>query len=498
MKLKQYIVKKLPWVTGSCSLPLKNRYKAVLIICLYAGIHTLAGCKKDFLDLSPISNASANNFYKTKEDFQVAENAAYATLYTIYAPEDAVSYSEMMSDDATIYSVAGNQADKWAIRDFQVQPNNTMIYQYWQDYYKAFYSINIVLSKIETAGLDEAFTSQVKAEMLFLRGLYYYQLVQLFGGVPLVTKPLSVEESYQILRSTKEQTYQQIVTDLTYAATHLETADKITMIGRATKGAANFLLGKVYLSMGKTDLAKQALMNVYNSKQYQLVGKYTDLFGPNKKNTAESIFEVQYLGGSASAPYSPYWTAYAPVNNGVITKYGGGINQVTDDFYQAFEPGDPRRAVSIADGYNDAKGHFVAIKFPNKWTDPTAAIDGGNEMSNNNFTVLRYADLLLLLSEVTRDPSYLNQVRKRAGMPLYGTAGYPADKYPTLDLAIEHERRVELGLEFHRFFDLKRTGRAIAVLNAKGKKVTKEKLLFPIPEYVITQNSGIEQNPGYH
>lgn len=458
----------------------------------------LHGCKKDFLNLTPVSNANADNFYKTKEDFEVAENAAYATLYTIFAPEDAASYTEMMSDNATMYSVAGNQADKWAIRDYQVQPNNTMIYQYWQDYYKAFYNINIVLSKIQNAGLDEPFTARVQAEMRFLRGLYYYQMVQLFGGVPLVTTPLSVAESYQVLRSTVAETYQLIVEDLSFAVANLPAAKEVAMVGRASKGAAQMLLGEVYLSLGKKDLATVQLMAVYDSHTYRLLDHYSDLFGPDKKNTAESIFEVQYLGGSASAPYSPYWTAYAPVNNGVITKYGGGINQVTDDFYQAFEPGDPRRSVSIEDGYRDAKGNFISIKFPGKWMDPTAAVDGGNEMSNNNFVVLRYADLLLLLSEATGKPDYLNEVRARAGMPLYGTSGYPSDKYPTLALAVEHERRVELGLEFHRWFDLKRTGRALEVLTKKGKKLTAEKLLFPIPEYVITQNSAITQNPGYN
>lgn len=475
------------------------KHNHVMYACLLMGglLLFLTGCKKSFLDLSPISNANSDDFYKTEADFEVAENAAYATLYTIYAPEEAVSYSEMMSDDATMYSVAGNQADKWAIRDFKISPDNTIIYQYWQDYYKAFYQINIVLEKLEGAGLDPAFTDRAKGEMLFLRGLYYFHLVQLFGAVPLVTKPITVAESYQIPRSSQPDVYQQIITDLKWAADHLPPADKVEIVGRASKGAAQMLLGKVYLTMGDKPSALQQLQAVYQSHQYQLLPKFTDLFGPNKKNTKESIFEIQYLGGSASAPYSEYWTAYAPVNNGVITKYGGGINQVTDDFYKEFETGDNRRGATIADGYNDAKGNFVAVKFPNKWTDPTAAVDGGDELSNNNFVVLRYADLLLLLSEASGNPTYLNEVRKRAGMPLYGTSGYPSVKYPTLALAIEHERRVELGLEFHRFFDLKRTGRAVEVLRAKGKQVTKDRLLFPIPAYVITQNPKITQNSGY-
>jgi hypothetical protein len=111
--------------------------------------------------------------------------------------------------------------------------------------------------------------------------------------------------------------------------------------------------------------------------------------------------------------------------------------------------------------------------------------------------IFRYADLLLMLSEATGDAKYLNEVRARAGVPLFGAAGYPA-QYTTLDLAIEHERRVELAIEFHRFFDLKRTNRAITVLSAKGKNINQDKLLLPIPSIVRTQNDKISQNNGYN
>lgn len=466
-----------------------QRFLAISCFCIVA-----AGCKKSFLERTPISNANAVNYYKTKADFDVAMNSAFATLYTVYDPENAVSYTELMGDNATLYSVAGNQADKWAFRDYTIEASNTMVYQFWQDGYKAIFNVNTVLDKIQTAGLDETFTNRVKAEMMFLRGMYYYNLVQLFGDLPLVTKVLTAEESYGVLRSPKADVYALIVNDLSFAAANLPLSDKVTQVGRASKGAAQTLLGKVYLSLGNKPKAAEQLMEVYKSGQYSLLGQYASLFGPNVKNTKESIFEIQYLGGSASKPASPYWTAFAPVNNGVITKYGGGINQVTDDLYNEYETGDPRRDATIATGYNDSKGNFVAIKFTKKWTDPTAPVNGAKELSNNNFMVLRYADVLLLLSEATGDATYLNEVRFRSGVPAFGSAGYPAAKYPTLDRAIEHERRVELAMEFHRFFDLKRTGRALAVLSGKGKPVTERKLLLPIPQYVITQNPQITPN----
>jgi len=126
-------------------------------------------------------------------------------------------------------------------------------------------------------------------------------------------------------------------------------------------------------------------------------------------------------------------------------------------------------------------------------------LDGLREASDNNFIVLRYADVLLLLTEATGDVKYLNEVRTRVGLPLYGATGYPS-KYNTVDLACEHERQVELALEFQRWFDLKRTGRAIAVIKSSSKNITlnSNQLLLPIPLDVITQNPGvITQNEAF-
>lgn len=456
------------------------------------------GCQDSFLDLAPLSNSNASNFYKTQEDFELAVNNAYSTLYTIYAAESGVSYcAEQMSDNATLYNVAGIQADRWAFKDYIVKPANTEVYRFWQNYYNALYSVNIVLEKIEGAALEETYKEQVRAEMKFLRGLYYFNMVRMWGEVPLVTRPVSAEESYDILRSPEVAIYDLVVEDLQNAADHLPLASEVSVPGKASKGAAQTLLGKVYLTLGDKDAAAQVLQEVVNSGQYALLPDYASLWIVSNKNTEESIFEIQYKGGAGN-PFSPYWTAFAPTENFVLTLYGGGMNQVTDDLWNAYEPGDPRRDLSIFTGYTNKAGTFISIKFPKKWVDSTAQTVNGRELSDNNFMVFRYADVLLMLSEATGDPTYLNQVRDRVGLPAFGSAGYPVDQYPTLDLAIEHERRVELALEFHRWFDLKRTGRAIPVLTAKGKPVTEDKLLLPIPEIVLQQNSALLQNPGYN
>jgi hypothetical protein len=471
--------------------------RTIARILLASGIAVMTfGCKKSFLELAPVSNANAVNFYKTTADFDLAVAAAYNSLYTIYAPEGSVSYAgEQMGDNAIVYNISGIETDKWAFKDYNLRSSNTMVYQFWQEYYKALFNINIVLDKIEGADLSTSYKEGVKAEMSFLRGLYYFNMVRLWGDVPLVLTPLSADESYKVLRSPQADIYNQIIKDLQYAADKLPLNSAITVKGKASKGAAQTLLGKVLLTKGDKAGAANVLQQVYNSNEYSLLPNYASLWGPTAKNTKESIFEIQYIGGTSSNPYSRYYQIFFP-NTNIYSFYGGGMNQVTDDLWNEYETNDPRRDLSIATGYQNG-ATFVAQKYPKKWTDASAPIQGGTVYGNNNFMVLRYADLLLMLSEATGDASYLNQVRARVGLPAYGTAGYPSNIYSTLDLAIEHERRVELALEFHRWFDLKRTGRAIPVLTAKGKSVTPQKLLLPIPEIVRTQNPSVTQNPGF-
>ena len=480
--------------------------KMIKTICLLLSIIMLGACKKTFLDLAPVSNANANAVFKTKSDFDLAVNAAYATLYTVYAPKGAISFTgELMSDNVTVSTLAISGSftivDQQAFRDYSIAANNTGVYQFWVDLYTSLYQVNIVLDKIGPASLDDSYKKQVIAEMKFLRALYYFNLVQMYGDVPLVTGPIVGEEAYAMKRSPKADVYNLIVDDLKTAATDLTEPGNEPAKGRASKGAAKSLLGKVYLTMGDKTAAAQILKEVvdnYGGSKYDLLPNFSSLWGNTtaQKNTKESIFEIQYLGGAAN-PYSTYWSAFAPFENFAITKYGGGMNMVTDDLYNEYEPGDTRRDASFYLGY-DKGGVFVPIKFNKKWVDLTAPLDGGAEASNNNFMILRYADVLLLLSEATGDPQYLNQVRARAGLPLFGTPGYPSATYPTIDLAVEHERRVEFALEFQRWFDLKRTGRAVDVLTAKGKAVTAGKLLLPVPQYALGQNPNLlPQNDGY-
>ena len=165
--------------------------------------------------------------------------------------------------------------------------------------------------------------------------------------------------------------------------------------------------------------------------------------------------------------------------------------------YKSYEENDPRREASIATSFIDRSGNKISTLFEKKWIDSTY-IKNHSYYYDNNFIVYRYADVLLMYAEAANDAEYLNQVRARVGLPGFGTPGFPSDKYPSLELAIEHERNVELALEFHRWFDLKRTGRATVIISsAKNKQITNDMLVLPIPQTEIQNNPALTQNNYY-
>lgn len=444
----------------------------------------LFGCGKEFLERAPISNMNETDYYKTQKDMTTAMWSVYNSLYTLYGPESLPSFfGELMSDNVYNDNTAGAVQDYESFENHAMNQNNTLVFAFWNSYYTALYSANNIIAKSEAA--DFASKDALIAEARFLRALCYFDMVRAWGDVPLVTTPVTISEAYAKGRTPSSEIYDQIIKDLDFAVASLPLKINQRFAGAANQEAANALLGKVYLTMGNKTKAAETLMKIYG--KFSLV-PYADLWNKTKKNGAESIFEIQYKGGKAN-PYSSYWAMFSPLDNRIVTAWGAGMNQVTTDLWNAYETGDPRRDLSIQDGYKTAAGLKIEVKFPIKWKDATAELNGLREASDNNFIILRYADVLLMLTEATGDAKYMNEVRTRAGLPLYGTAGYPT-KYNTVDLACEHERQVELALEFQRWFDLKRTGRAIAVIKNSSKNITlnANQLVLPIPLEVITQN----------
>ncbi|MGC4235503.1 MAG: RagB/SusD family nutrient uptake outer membrane protein, partial [Niabella sp.] len=349
-------------------------------------IMLMCGCNKSFLDLAPLSNSNVNNFFKTKADFDLAVTNAYSTLYTIYAPKGSMSFTgELMSDNTTVSTLAISGSftivDQQAFSTYSIVSTNTGAYNFWVDHYTSLYQVNIILQKIGEVDLgDNSYENRIEGEMKFLRALYYFNLVRLYGDVPLITVPVEGQDAYNIGRTPAGEVYNQVVADLQFAAANLPEPGSEPAKGRATKGAAKTLLGKVYLTIGNKPAAATILQEVYstyNGTKYDLLPDFQSLWGNTNafKNTKESIFEIQYTGGVGN-PYSTFWTAFQPFENGAFLGQAGGMNMVTDDLYNEYEPGDVRREISFYTGYTRGET-FIPSKFNKKWVDLTAPLDGG-------------------------------------------------------------------------------------------------------------------------
>lgn len=312
------------------------------------------------------------------------------------------------------------------------------------------------------------------------------------------------EDAYGYGRTSADKVYAQIIQDLKDAEAVLPVKYTVnTDIGRATKGAAKGLLGKVYLTMHNYPDAISELSGMLNLG-YTLLPNYNDIFLATNGNNAEIVFSVQYTKGGYGTG-SPFANIFLPGNSGNnIVKVGApaGFNLLTQDLVDAFsDPADKRKAISVGVYLG---GNYYTQKYMDT---PTGAYD-----AENDWIVLRYADVLLMYAEALNENGqtsdavpYLNQIRTRAGLANISSSINQSD----LRLAIEKDRRLELNMEGHRWFDLVRTGRAITVMNASFNKykitigvgvnasVANNQLLFPIPLSEIQINPLLTQNPGY-
>ncbi|WP_080058920.1 RagB/SusD family nutrient uptake outer membrane protein [Spirosoma aerolatum] len=469
---------------------------------------TLSSCSKEFLDLKPISSATSDNFYKTADDFKNAINGAYASLQSGGIFGNSYVFGDVASDN-TVPPASGSVTDQDEFDRFYIKTTNPFISGRWNDSYTAIARYNTILEKIGGVSMDENLKNRYIAETKFLRALVYFNLVRTFGDVPLVLKAISnPDEGYEYGRSPKADVYAQIEKDLTDAEGVLPVSYATAEVGRATKGAAKALLGKVYLTEKKYAQAVAKLKEVIDLGVYDILPNYADVFKVSNKNNKESVFDVQYKSGGAGEGNS--WpNSFAPENSGnaVIAFGGGGNNQPTADLINAYEPGDKRKDVSLATSYVNASGQTIPYNFVKKYYD-TPATNGDN---GNNIPVIRYADVLLMyaesLNEVGYQPNgdaftYLNKIRNRAGLASKTATDIPNQQ--AFRLAMEQERRVEFAFEGQRWYDLVRTDRAIPVLNSKKDQIrlvnvlTENNLVDPIPQSQIDINrSKIQQNPGY-
>jgi hypothetical protein len=482
------------------------------ILFLSIIILVLGGCKK-FLDLAPISSANVGNFYKTQNDFENALIGAYSTLKKTGVYKDNIQLvGDLRSDNTEMGTTASDRFYYFQLSEFSDEVTNPIVESIWNDHYNGINDVNKILDNINNLDASSPARVRIEGESKFLRGLFYFNLVRVFGDVPLITNSLtSIEDSYSKGRETTTEVYKQITADLNDAKAALP--DVASQSGRATKEAAAALLGKVYLTLHDYNNSKSQLEEVVNSKQYQLLNNYGDLWKVANKNSRESVFAVQFKRGAGTSTGSNFSERYTPYLYPYLPYYStaGGYNIPTEDIINAYETGDLRKGASLKEYYVNPQGDTIkglAGRYCSKFLDMPTQSQG----SDDNWPVIRYADVLLMYAEVLNEISfvsngpafdYLNMIRKRAGLP-DKTAGNPdpnlsIDSQNAFRLAIEQERRVELAFEGHRWFDLLRTGRAITVLQPKvSVNIQDYMLLLPIPQTQIDINpSKIKQNPGY-
>ncbi|MDP3912507.1 MAG: RagB/SusD family nutrient uptake outer membrane protein [Bacteroidota bacterium] len=488
-------------------------YKSILIILAFTTGIFLSGCNNEFLELAPPSQLSVESYYKTAEQIEFAVNGAYSTLQTGNMYQNWYVLAEIPSDNTT-NNLSGSVTDQDEFDKFYIRTTNPFLANFWNESYKGINKCNMVLAQIDGVTMENSRKEQLTKEVKFLRGLMYFNLVRVFGGVPLVTSTIQITEAYATARSTQAETYNQIIKDLTDAET-LPATYSGNNIGRVTSGAVKALLGAVYMTMKDYPKGESKLAEVVSSGQYLLLENtpgslnssgYEKIFDPNNHNHKESIFDVQFKKGGFGEG-SGFANNFAPENSGTsVVTVGGtsGNNIPTADLDNAYEAGDLRKEFSMASSYIDNKtGNTVSIRHVKKYRD--TPYQSGD--ANINFPVIRFADVLLMYAEALNENSktteactLLNKVRRR-GFGYQSTEASPKD-FNTTDKAafrdkVLHERRVELAFECHRWFDLVRTGRAVDLLKSKGFKVNETQLIFPIPQKQIDINPNIMVQNGY-
>ena len=449
---------------------------------------------EDELDLVPITNKAANSFYSSEPELESAIAGVYGQLQNggLYGL-DLIGVGEISAEDS-FEEIAANDGGRFGqLDDFSTNAGNDLVGDIWRESYEGIQRVNVVLNRINDIEYeDNALRSTRVGEMKFVRGLLYYNLVRLYGDVPLVLEETeNPSDFFGQGRTAASQVYSQIETDLNEAIQALPNAKSS---GRPAKGAAQALLADVQMTQGNYSSAVSNLAAVVNSGEYELAPSTAEIFGVANEGSKEVVFEVQFASGvSGNTEGSPAASQFRPSGTTANAK---GHNLPSTDFVALYEDGDTRKDDYV--GLDaDANPFYFSLKYE---VSPTGVNDGGSD-----YYVIRYADVLLKYAEAlnesgstTEAAEFLNLVRNRAGL-----ANTTASSQGEMRAAIEMERRLEFIGEGHRWFDLKRYGTAVETMNQwfkdTGKNVTIDasKLILPIPQSQIDTDPAITQNAGY-
>jgi hypothetical protein len=486
--------------------------KEISIYLLAIVFFTTAGCKK-ILNQPIEGQYSTSNFFTNDANAKLAVNAAYASLTFTDASSNAIwVLGDVASDDAIKGGSAGDQADFQLVGDFNINPSNSAVEAVWKRYYQGVFTCNVVTDGLAN---NSAVSATVKTQSLgqaqFLRAYYYFNLTVAYGAIPLHLKVETPAEAQKPV-SSQAAIFAQIEADCTAAAAALPVSWSGADLGRVTKGAALSLLAKTYLFEQKWALAASTAQAVDALGVYSLLPVYADNFRAATKNNAEGIFSIQHQTGLVPFQGNNLNVWFAPRSIG-----GYGFYYPTQSLVDNYEKSssgvdDPRLDYSIA-----RAGHpYFDVAFDPSWTStgylskkhcqPLSEIPSNIKGDGNlNYQAIRFADVLLIEAEALNESGSsaaalvpLNRVRKRAResylydntLPGYGTV--PAGLLPDITTTdqsqlrdlIRKERRSELALEFHRFFDIIRYGATYAngVLSYKPLFNYNADKFFPIPE----------------
>lgn len=484
---------------------------------LIIGVVLLMGCT-DFLNEDMEGIYTSVTFYQTDEHAMLALTAAYQPMSFTSIRNPLWVFGDVASDDAIKGGIPGDQSEIEFIEQFTYTRDNGFLLSIWQRYYEGISRANDVIHRLGPDVSSEVKESVI-AEAKFLRAYYYFHLVNIFGEIPLKTTPAYTADDLHVPTSTVAHVYERIENDLIDAsivlpATTLEN-------GRATKGAALGLLAKVYLFQEQYQFCLDVIDDIELLSLYSLMPFYNQSFRYDTQNNSESLFEIQHLSGQDPFVGNSLNQWFAPqAENGYF------FNVPTEDFVNAFEETvggvfDPRLDYTLGregttwiNGEPFNPGWSPTGFIQKKHLQPLSEIPAGTKGNGDlNYVFMRYAEILLMkaeaLNELNQSPLAivpLNEVRKRAresylyDESLDGFGNVPTDLLPDITTTnqgqlrdiIRNERRVELGFEFHRFYDLMRYGKSYA----EGKLVNTnfiydEHRFFPIPQNEADINNQI-------
>lgn len=486
----------------------------------------LASCKK-WVDYNP-----REDFRITELDYLASESDYRTMAVSVYTPLQWINQVVPIGDIASDNAVSGgeNASDVLALQqidDYTHTPVNSALTEIWVSAYEGVNRANYMTQYKDKnpAGktVDFAGKDALYGEVYFIRAYYYFTLVKMFGDVPLfVDRRLGLTDSKTLQRSPKAQVYAQIEKDLTAAIAALPAVQQ--QKGRITKYAAQALMGKVLIYQGKFDAAAPVLESIITANAFSLVTNFASMYLFSGENGPESVFEIQYSNTSPYYNWAGYNRGqgnYAVQQCGVRGLNGTGAmpyaagwstNLPTQNLANAYTAGDQRKAVTVLDieAYKNANPAlnitYQVAPYKNtglynqKYLPRKGETSGQLELNyTNNFRIIRFAEVLLMAAEAfnrsstpndTKAQTYLNRVRQRAfGDNLHNITSTGT----ALRQAIWDERRLELGMEGDRFFDLVRTGQAPTKIT--GFQTGKHEV-FPIPQQEVTI-SGLSQNTGY-